>query len=101
MLRKLIAGTALSVSIAISAPTGVSAQPPSPPEIVHRIDRGVHHAVTTVDGRIRHHGRRTHYVVRHRVYPVTIHRVRALCNDGRFHVGRTGFSACASHGGVR
>jgi len=101
MLRKLMAGTALSVLIAISAPTAVAAQPPSPPEIVHRIERGVHHAVTTVDGAIRHRGRRTHYVARHRVYPVTIHRVRALCNDGRFHVGRTGVSACAGHGGLR
>ena len=101
MLRKLIAVTVSSVLIAMSAPTAVSAQPPSPPEIVHRVDRDVHHVVTKVDDTIRHHGRRAHHVVRHRVYPVTIHRVRALCNDGRFHLGRTGSSACAGHGGLR
>jgi len=101
MPRKLIAGAALSAMFAVSAPAGASAQPPSPPEIVHRVDRGIRHVATGVDRSIRHHGRRTHHVVRHGVYRTTHHRVRALCNDGRFHTGRSGFTACAGHGGLR
>ena len=101
MLRKLIAGAAFSTLIAFSAPAGAFAQPPSPPEIAHRIDRGVHHVVTDVEHKLHHRVRRTHHVVRHQVYRTTSHRVRALCNDGRFHIGRTGFSACAAHGGIR
>jgi hypothetical protein len=27
--------------------------------------------------------------------------VRALCNDGRVHIGRTRATACANHGGLR
>jgi hypothetical protein len=101
MLRNLIAGTALSMTIAMSAPAGALTQPPSPGEIVHKVDRGVRHAVTNIDHKLRHGGRRTHRVVRHNVYRTTHHRVRALCNDGRFHTGRTGFSACAGNGGIR
>jgi hypothetical protein len=101
MFRTLIGGTALSTIIAVSAPGSVLAQPPSPPEIVHKVDRGVRHIVTEVDRKIRHAGRRTHHVVRHNVYRTTHHRVRALCNDGRFHTGRTGLTACAGHGGIR
>jgi hypothetical protein len=99
MLRKLITGAAFSTMIVISAPSGALAQPPTPPEIVHRVDRGIHRATTDLDDRLRHHRRRR--VVRHTVYRTTYHRVRALCNDGRFHIGRTGYGACAGHGGLR
>ena len=94
MLRKLIAGAALS--IAMSAPA-TFAQPPSPGEIVHKVDRGVRHAVTDVDRKLRHAGRRTHHTVRR----ATHRTVRARCNDGRIHTGRTRLTACAGHGGVR
>jgi hypothetical protein len=101
MLRTLLTGAALSAVIAIGSASGAAAQPPSPGEIVHKVDRGVRHAVTDVDHTIRHRGRRTHRVVRHSIVRTSRYRVRALCNDGRFHTGRTGFSACAAHGGLR
>jgi hypothetical protein len=55
---------------------------------------------------VRHRRHRTHRVVRHVPYRTTRHvvvrrSVRALCNDGRIHIGRTRASACAAHGGLR
>jgi len=96
MFRKLIAAAAATASLALAAPD-VFAQPPSPPEIVHKVDRGVKHVAREVDHRIRRSTHRTRRAVRR-----TSHRsVRALCNDGRVHIGRTRTTACIGHGGVR
>jgi hypothetical protein len=101
MLRNLIAGAALATVIGISAPIGAAAQPPSPPEIVHKVDRGVRHVVTSVDGKVRRTGRRSHRAARQNVHRASRRMVRARCNDGRVHTGRTRMTACASHGGLR
>jgi len=97
MVRNLITGAALAATLAFAMPAGVLAQPPSPPEIVHKVDRGVRHVASNVDRKIRRGTRRSRRAVRH-----ASHRsVRALCNDGRVHVGRTRTTACIGHGGVR
>jgi hypothetical protein len=102
MLRNVIAGATLATLFALGAPIGASAQPPSPPEIVHKVDRGVRRAVTNVDRKLRRTGRRTHRTVRHTaVHRTTRRTVRTMCNDGRVHAGRTRMTACAGHGGVR
>jgi hypothetical protein len=80
----------MAVTIAICAPAVALAQPPTPPEIVHKIDRGVRHAFTNLDHKVHHRNVRTRHTAR---------RVRALCHDGRVHIGRTRASACAAHGG--
>jgi len=96
MFRKLIAGAALSTMFAIGTAAGAAAQPPTPGEVVHRVDRDVRHAVTDIR---RHRPRR---VVHHHYYSTTTtYRARALCNDGRIHYGRTRMSACWTHGGIR
>ena len=96
MFRRLIAAAAVAAALAVASP-GVFAQPPSPPEIVHKVDRGVKHVAGEVDRKIRRSSHRTRRAVRR-----TSHRsVRALCNDGRVHVGRTRTTACIGHGGVR
>jgi len=96
MFRRLIAAAAATAALAV-APPGVFAQPPSPPEIVHKVDRGVKHVAGAVDRKVRRDTHRTRRSVRH-----TAHRsVRALCNDGRVHIGRTRTTACIGHGGVR
>jgi len=95
MLRKFIA--TLTTAIAVSAPAIALAQPPSPPEIVHKVDRGVRRTVTNLDRKLRHTTHRTRHGVRY----ATHRNVRAYCNDGRVHIGRTRTSACASHGGIR
>jgi len=94
MLRRL--ATAMAVAIAIGAPAVALAQPPTPPEIVHKVDRGVRRAFTDLDHKVHHRNVTTR---RHTVHRATPHRVRALCHDGRVHVGRTRASACAAHGG--
>ena len=97
MFRRLIIGAAFAATVAVTAPTGALAQPPSPPEIVHKVDRGVRHVAHDVDHKIRRGTRRTRRSVRR-----ASHRsVRAMCNDGRVHVGRTRTTACVGHGGVR
>jgi|SRR5262249_43241779 len=104
MLRKLIAGAALSTLFATGAAAGAAAQPPSPGEIVHRVDRGVRHAVTSVDRSVRRGRYRTRRTVHdhyYRTYGTTTYSARALCNDGRIHYGRTRVSACWTHGGIR
>jgi len=96
MLRTLITGAAAAAALALGA-TGVIAQPPSPPEIVHKVDRNAKRAAHAVDRTIRRSTHRTRRAVRH-----TAHRsVRAVCRDGRVHVGRTRTTACIGHGGVR
>jgi hypothetical protein len=85
MLRKLIAGTA--VAIVMGAPAAAAAQPPSPPEIVHKVDRGIRHAFTNLDRTIHRTGRRNTRTVRrhtlrakrtvHRQTHVVRHRTRA------------------------
>jgi hypothetical protein len=85
MLRKLITTVALGATISIAAPL-TFAQPPSPPQLVGKIDREARHIVSNVDRTVRGNGHR---------------RVRARCNDGRIHFGRTRARACAAHGGVR
>jgi hypothetical protein len=101
MLRNLIAGAALATLIGMSAPAGAVAQPPTPPEIVHKVDRGVRHVGSAVDRKVRRTGRRSHRTVRHNVHRASRRTVRAVCNDGRVHTGRTRMTACASHGGIR
>ena len=85
MLRKLITIMALGATIAAAAPPA-TAQPPSPRELVRKIDRGARRIVSKVDRTVRASGHR---------------RVRVRCNDRRVHFGRTRASACAGHGGVR
>jgi hypothetical protein len=100
MLRRMLIGTATAGILALGIPTTLSAQPPSPPEIVHKVDRGIRRAVRHTDRAIR----RAHYRTRRIIsdtYVVTHRNVRALCNDGRVHIGRTRTSACFYHGGLR
>lgn len=84
MLRKLVTIVALSATIGASAPLA-TAQPPSPPQLIRKIDRTARGIVSNVDRSVRRNGHR---------------RVRARCNDGRVHFGRTRAGACAAHGGV-
>src|SRR5215471_1027901 len=97
MLQRMLIGAAISTALLSATPAMVSAQPPTPPQIVHKIDRGVHHAVTSTDRALRNATHRTRYRAHHVYY----HRVRAVCNDGRVHIGRTPFTACYGHGGFR
>jgi len=85
MLRKLITIVALGATIGAAAPLA-TAQPPSPPQLLRKIDRGARRIVSNVDRTVRRTGHR---------------RVRVMCNDGRVHFGRTRAGACATHGGVR
>ena len=96
MLRRLLIGTALAGVLAGGAAT-TFAQPPSPPEVVRKIDRGVRRAVTKTDRAVRRATHRSRRAVRYH----TRRTVRAMCNDGRIHAGRTRTSACWSHGGYR
>jgi len=97
MFRRLLIGTALAGVLAGGAPAIVFAQPPSPPEVVRKIDRGVRRAVTNTDQAVRRTTHRSRRAVRYHTHRT----VRAMCNDGRIHVGRTRTSACWSHGGYR
>ena|SRR5438552_11196289 len=97
MLRRLLIGTALAGVLAGGAPAIAFAQPPSPPEVVRKIDRGVRHAVTNTHHAVRRATHRTRRTVRYH----TASTVRAMCNDGRIHTGRTRTSACWTHGGYR
>lgn len=101
MFRKLLIGTALMTALAMELPTAVFAQPPSPGEIVHRAERGVHHAVSSTDRALRRGAHRRHRYVRHVTTTRVVRRSRALCNDGRVHYGRTRVTACIGHGGIR
>jgi len=85
MLRNLITIVALGATFGAVAPLAY-AQPPSPQQLVGKIDREARHIVSNVDRTVRRSGHR---------------RVRARCNDGRVHFGRTRARACAAHGGVR
>jgi len=97
MFRNLITGAALAATVAFAAPAAALAQPPSPPEIAHKVDRGVRRVAGDVDHKIRRGTHGTRRAVRR-----ASHRsVRALCNDGRVHIGRTRTTACIGHGGLR
>ena len=85
MLRKLITTVALGAIIGAAAPLA-NAQPPSPQQLVRKIDQGARRVVSNLDRPARRSGHR---------------RVRARCKDGRVHFGRTRAGACAAHGGVR
>jgi hypothetical protein len=104
MIRHLLIGAALAAALCPGISATASAQPPTPPQIAHKIDNGVRRAVTNTDRAVRRavHGRRyrTRHVT-HRVTPVTYRNVRALCNDGHVHIGRTRSTACFAHGGLR
>jgi hypothetical protein len=101
MFKTVLIAIAVAGALLSAAPTAAFAQPPSPPQIVHRVDRDVKRAVTRADRAARHTARRTHHSVRAVTLPTRRHTVRALCNDGRVHIARTRTSACAAHGGVR
>jgi hypothetical protein len=94
MLRKLITTVALGATILAVAPPSTLAQPPSPSQLVHKIDRGARHVVSDVDRNIR-------AVVRPRPGRAAHRRFGVRCRDGRVHFGRTASGACAAHGGVR
>jgi hypothetical protein len=68
---------------------------------VHKVGQGIKHAVTKTDRAIRHAGHRTRHVVRRNTHRVMHRTVRAMCNDGRVHTGRTRTTACVNHGGLR
>jgi hypothetical protein len=53
MLRKLIAIAGLGASLVAVAPASTFAQPPSPSELVDKIDRGARHVVSDVDRNVR------------------------------------------------
>jgi hypothetical protein len=101
MLRTMLMGAAVASVLLSAAPTAVFAQPPSPPEIARRIDHGVRRAVTHTDRAVRRTTHRSHHRVRTVTRRTVRRTIRARCNDGRVHVGRTRFTACANHGGVR
>jgi hypothetical protein len=97
----MLIGTAMACVLAFGIPTAMFAQPPSPPEIVHKVDQGVRRVVTKTDSAVRRVGHRTHHVVRRDIHRVTHRTMRAMCNDGRVHTGRTRTTACINHGGLR
>jgi hypothetical protein len=99
MWRKL--AMAAASTIVLAAPAAAIAQPPTPPQIVHKVDRDVRRAVTNLDHKVHRRRVRTRRTVRHSATTVRTRRVRALCNDGRVHVGRTRATACVGHGGTR
>jgi len=101
MFRHLLMRTAVGGVLAFGIPTGVIAQPPRPPEAVHRVGEGIKNVVKKTDRAIRHVGRRTTHAVRRNTHRVTRHTVRAACNDGTIRAGRTRAAACAGHEGVR
>ena len=101
MFRYLLMRTAVGGVLAFGIPTGVIAQPPRPPEAVHRVGEGIKNVVKKTDRAIRHVGRRTTHAVRRNTHRVTRHTVRAACNDGTIRAGRTPAAACAGHGRVR
>jgi hypothetical protein len=103
MLRRMLIGTAMAGILAFGMPTALSAQPPTPPQIVHKVDRGVRRVIRHTDRAIRRTHYRTRRVVGYHAYPYVVRyrHVRALCNDGRVHIGRTRTSACFYHGGLR
>jgi hypothetical protein len=101
MFRRVLIGTALAVGLAFGIPTTTFAQPPSPPEVVQKVGEGVKRVVKKTDRAIRRAGHRTNRVVRKNTHRVTRRTVRAMCNDGRVHTGRTRATACANHGGFR
>lgn len=94
MLRKLIATMALSAAVSVMASPLSAAQPPSPSELAHKIDRGARHVVSDVHRTVRR-------AVRPRVHRVVHRRYGVRCRDGRVHYGRTAAGACVAHGGVR
>jgi hypothetical protein len=103
MFRRVLIGVAAAALLS-GVPTALSAQPPSPPEVARRVNKGVRRAVTNTDHavkravhRTRHHAKR----VSHHATLAAHRSVRAVCNDGRIHTGRTRVTACAGHGGVR
>jgi hypothetical protein len=99
MFRTMLIGAALGATF-LANPTVLLGQPPSPPEVVRKIDRGVKRALTRTDHAVGHAVHRSHHV--RTVARRTVHsRVRALCHDGRVHIGRTRVTACAGHGGVK
>jgi hypothetical protein len=108
MVRQMLIGAALAAVLCPGIPTAAAAQP-TPPQVVHKIDNGVRRALTNTDRAVRravhgnpHHTRRvTHYTVTHRTVRTAHSYVRARCNDGRIHTGRTRAAACAGHGGWR
>ena len=102
MFRRLLIGAAFATALTTGLPVPAFAQPPSPPEVARRIDRGVRHAVTGTHRIVHRRTYRTRRHVRYVRHRTVIHRsVRALCNDGRFHTGRTPVTACFGHGGLR
>lgn len=103
MFRNLLFSAALAAAMVPGIQPTLSAQPPSPAEVGRTIDRGVHRVVTRTHravNRVVHRTRRTRWAHRH-VTHVVRRSVRARCNDGRVHAGRTRVTACVGHGGIR
>jgi len=101
MFRHLLIRAAVAGVLASGIPIGAAAQPPSPPEVVHRAGEGIKNVVKKTDRAIRHGGRRATRAVGRNTHRVTRRTVRAACNDGTVRAGRTRVTACAGHGGVR
>jgi hypothetical protein len=105
MFRNMLIGAAACAALLSAVPATLSAQPPTPPEVVRRIDHGVRRATTDTDRAVRRSVYRTRHHARYATHRVVIirssHRyVRALCNDGRIRYGRTRVTACIGHGGI-
>ena len=94
MLRKLIITATLGAACMAVAPPASAAQPPSPSQLVHKVDRAARRVASDVDRKVR---RAVHPTVRRAAH----RRFGVRCRDGRLHFGRTAAGACAGHGGVR
>jgi hypothetical protein len=95
MFRRMLIGAAMAGVLALDIPAAAFAQPPSPREILHKADNGVRHALKKTHRAVTHADRRVRHNVR-----THVRTVRAMCNDGRIHAGRTRVTACINHGGL-
>jgi hypothetical protein len=101
MFRNMLIGAATAGVLAFGTPAATFAQPPSPPEIVRKVDNGVRHVVKKTHRAVTHADRHARHEVRKHAPRATRRTVRAKCNDGRIHSGRTRVTACIDHGGLR
>ena len=96
MFRRILIGAAMAGVLSFGIPAVTVAQPPSPSEVLRKVDNGVRHVVKKTHRAVRRADRRVRHNVR-----THVRTVRAMCNDGRVHTGRTRTTACINHGGLR
>jgi len=101
MFRRMLIGAAMAGVLALEIPAAAFAQPPSPRDVLRKADNGVRHAVKKTHRAVTHADSRARHEVRKHARGVTHRTVRAMCNDGRIHAGRTRITACIDHGGLR